>query len=169
MLFWMNALAFRVYNTFRKMSMPLKSDDVRKRLFYYCLYAQGVPFLVCGITGLADQFVSRPDLRPNMGEYRCFLSCHSGIQCTHTDNRFIMPMFIYFRSVQMFINITNFILFILTTYHLVQQWKESSRIQRLSLLINLMSLIWINFFRSKSNKKRMNFFILLKISLLVGN
>lgn len=146
MLFWMNALAFRVYVTFRKIQMPTGSNNATKRLILYCLYAQGVPLVLCGLTALADAYGTDPELRPNMGEFRCFLSCHSGITCSHTDNRFIMPMFIYFGSVQMIINITNLVLFLLTSYHLRQQWKHASKI----------------------NNNKQNFFVLLQISLLVG-
>ena len=131
MVFWMNVLAFRVFLTFTK-SMPaaVNSSGGRKKLFLSCFYAQGVPAVICVITALADQLVGSPEWRPNMGEARCFLSCHSGIKCAHTTNKFIMPMFIYFESFQLVINMINLILLIITSYHLVQQFKEASKIQR---------------------------------------
>ena len=134
MFFWMNALALRVYVTFRKMK-PRANDNVAKNLLLFCLYAQGGPLLVCGLTALADAFGTNPELKPNMGEFKCFLSCHSGIKCSHTNNRFITPVFIYFGSVEMMINITNLLLFMATSYHLVQQWKQASKIQRFLLTI----------------------------------
>ena len=131
MFFWMNAHALRVFSTFTTFQpVNTSSGKGKKKLVKYCLYAQGCPAIICVITALADQFLANQEFRPNMGEARCFLSCHSGIKCSHTTNRFLMPIFIYYESFKIIINIINFILLAYTGYHITKQLRESAKIQR---------------------------------------
>ena len=80
----------------------------------YLAYAQGTPLVMCCVTFLVDKFgdTQNEDFLPNMGIYNCFLGQSSFKFAEY--GYFKHPIFIYFQSVLMIIQIANMIFLGLT-------------------------------------------------------
>ncbi|XP_015610281.1 G-protein coupled receptor Mth2 [Cephus cinctus] len=106
---WLNVMCFDIWWTFGGASgaanRAAKGDGQRKRFLCYCLYAWGLPLLICSLGYLLDQYDSiNPYFRPYIGKKSCWFHNES---IYHGE-------FIYFTAPTMIQLIINIVFFALT-------------------------------------------------------
>ena len=86
-----------------------------------CIFAQGVPVLLCIVVAVVDIKASCTWIRPNMGRFSCFI----GYFLMENDNsKFVdTPLFRFFYLVIIIIIIINTVCYLFTSYFM---WKSFS-------------------------------------------
>lgn len=93
------------------------SININSTLHRYLAYAQGLPLVLCLLTYIVDEHGGgHKDFLPNMAKYSCFLGQEYGKFQEY--GYFKHPIFIYFQSVLMTIQIANMIFLCLTLKYL---------------------------------------------------
>ncbi|KAL5291399.1 hypothetical protein ACFFRR_010665 [Megaselia abdita] len=74
--FWLNTMCFNIWWTFRDFRpTSLEKNQEVVRLRFYCVYAWGIPLLICCIASILDNIPASPGdnfLRPRFGENKCW-------------------------------------------------------------------------------------------------
>ena len=92
-----------------------------KNFIASCIFAQGVPALLCIVVAAVDSKASCDWIRPNMGRFSCFI----GYYLMENDNtKFVdTPLFRFFYLIIIIIIIINTVCYLLTSYFM---WKAFS-------------------------------------------
>jgi len=164
--FWINAMALNIFLKFSMSKFKKSSRSEVKKFWWYFLYAQGLPLVICCITALVDHFgtksacgkidsempsvISENDTLslPNMGTYNCFLGAgHYASEGSY----FAHPAFIYFQSFLIIIQILNIAFFVITVHNFNKHWKESKGLNK-----------------NTDNSSYDNLFVVIKLFVIMG-
>jgi len=150
--FWLNSMAAYI---FLKTTNIVHFDDAKQIIIFF-IYSQVFPFLISFATGLVD--ITETDrygrrripsyVKPNMGQYSCFLGSEETLPFFRT------PEFVYFHSFMLFITILNVIYFSVTLVLIVTSSRYLSEeallnkhnLRLVMTLFFLMGMPWVSEF-----------------------
>jgi hypothetical protein len=130
--FWLNAMALHIWMPFAPCKVYFGKSGEKTRLLVYTLYAQGLPLVLCCLTaGIDAAGKGKPKSElmfyPEMGVYSCFLGSQ---RTSEHGSYFTSPVFLYYQSVLIMVQICNLVLLILTWVHLHQNQQGSTKESR---------------------------------------